>query len=101
MITRSPSTISRELRRNRGACGCYSARAARQQMQARLKKTFAANAQSLMTENASRGITTTVSMGLTTASKNMLMLYGHLSAGRAKPLNNLLQLFGMLPGCLT
>ena len=35
MITRSPSTISRELRRNRDACGCYSARAARQQMQAR------------------------------------------------------------------
>ena len=35
LISRSPSTISRELRRNRGACGCYSARAARQQMQAR------------------------------------------------------------------
>ncbi|AWE96118.1 helix-turn-helix domain protein (plasmid) [Pseudomonas aeruginosa] len=35
LITRSPSTNSRELRRNRGACGCYSARAARQQMQAR------------------------------------------------------------------
>ncbi|MEW2895625.1 helix-turn-helix domain-containing protein, partial [Stenotrophomonas maltophilia] len=35
LINRSPSTISRELRRNRGACGGYSARLAQQQMQAR------------------------------------------------------------------
>ncbi|MNG22088.1 hypothetical protein D3C84_1065370 [compost metagenome] len=31
LITRSPSTISRELRRNRDACGGYSARVAQQQ----------------------------------------------------------------------
>lgn len=35
LINRSPSTISRELRRNRDACGGYSARVAQQQMQAR------------------------------------------------------------------
>jgi len=35
LLKRSPSTISRELRRNRGACGTYSARVAQQQMQAR------------------------------------------------------------------
>jgi IS30 family transposase len=35
LISRSPSTISRELRRNRDACGGYSARVAQQQMQAR------------------------------------------------------------------
>ena len=35
LITRSPSTISRELRRNQDACGGYSARVAQQQMQAR------------------------------------------------------------------
>ena len=35
LIERSPSTISRELRRNREGCGRYSARAAQQQMQAR------------------------------------------------------------------
>lgn len=35
LITRSPSTISRELRRNRDVCGGYSARMAQQQMQAR------------------------------------------------------------------
>src|SRR3546814_2636199 len=35
LTNRSPSTISRELRRNRGACGGYSARLAQQQMQAR------------------------------------------------------------------
>mgnify|MGYP002652021903 FL=1 len=35
LINRSPSTISRELRRNRGACGGYSARLAQQQMQVR------------------------------------------------------------------
>ena len=29
LINRSPSTISRELRRNRDVCGSYSARAAR------------------------------------------------------------------------
>ncbi|MDX1300341.1 MAG: helix-turn-helix domain-containing protein, partial [Pseudomonas sp.] len=35
LISRSPSTISRELRRNRDAYGGYSARVAQQQMQAR------------------------------------------------------------------
>ncbi|WP_262502119.1 helix-turn-helix domain-containing protein, partial [Pseudomonas fragi] len=35
LINRSPSTISRELRRNRDVCGGYSAHAAQQQMQAR------------------------------------------------------------------
>lgn len=35
LITRSPSTISRELRRNRDVCGGDSARTAQQQMQAR------------------------------------------------------------------
>ncbi|MGE9840076.1 IS30 family transposase, partial [Pseudomonas sp. UM16] len=35
LITRSPATISRELRRNRDACGGYSARVAQQQMHAR------------------------------------------------------------------
>ncbi|POA72506.1 IS30 family transposase [Pseudomonas sp. DP16D-R1] len=35
LIERSPSIISRELRRNREVCGSYSARAAQQQMQAR------------------------------------------------------------------
>ena len=35
LIERYPSTISRELRRNREGCGRYSARAAQQQMQAR------------------------------------------------------------------
>jgi IS30 family transposase len=35
LITRSPSTISRELRRNREVCGRYSARVAQQQMRAR------------------------------------------------------------------
>ena len=35
LINRSPSTISRELRRNRDDCGDYSACAAQQQMQAR------------------------------------------------------------------
>ncbi|WP_347505302.1 IS30 family transposase [Pseudomonas anguilliseptica] len=35
LINRSPSTISRELRRNREVCGRYSARAAQQQMRAR------------------------------------------------------------------
>jgi len=35
LINRSPSTISRELRRNRDAFGSYSARVAQQQMQAR------------------------------------------------------------------
>lgn len=35
LITRSPSTISRELRCNRGACGGYSARGAQPQMQVR------------------------------------------------------------------
>ena len=35
LINRSPSTISRELRRNRDVCGGYSARTAQQQMQAR------------------------------------------------------------------
>ena len=38
MITRSPSTISRELRRNRDVCGGYSARMAQQQMQARRQR---------------------------------------------------------------
>ncbi|OPD96750.1 hypothetical protein AO998_33545, partial [Pseudomonas aeruginosa] len=31
LINRSPSTISRELRRNRDVCGSYSARAAQEQ----------------------------------------------------------------------
>jgi len=35
LINRSPSTISREVRRNRDVRGSYSARAAQQQMQAR------------------------------------------------------------------
>ncbi|HTN29656.1 MAG TPA: helix-turn-helix domain-containing protein, partial [Pseudomonas sp.] len=35
LIDRSPSTISRELRRNRDACGQHSARMAQQRMQAR------------------------------------------------------------------
>ena len=35
LIKRSPSTISRELRRNRGACGGYSAHTAQQQMSRR------------------------------------------------------------------
>ncbi|MBA1265841.1 IS30-like element ISPsp8 family transposase, partial [Pseudomonas stutzeri] len=35
LINRSPSTISRELRRNRDVCGSYSARAAQEQMKAR------------------------------------------------------------------
>ncbi|MNJ40384.1 hypothetical protein D3C81_1073400 [compost metagenome] len=35
LITRSPSTFSRELRPNRDTCGGYSARLAQQQMQAR------------------------------------------------------------------
>ena len=35
LIDRSPSTISREVRRNRDACGQYSARVAQQRMQAR------------------------------------------------------------------
>ena len=35
LINRSPSTISRELRRNRAAFGSYSARVAQQRMQAR------------------------------------------------------------------
>lgn len=35
LIDRSPSTISREVRRNRGACGGYVARAAQEQMKAR------------------------------------------------------------------
>jgi IS30 family transposase len=34
LINRSPSTISREVRRNRDVRGCYSARVAQQQMQA-------------------------------------------------------------------
>ena len=38
LITRSPSTISRELRRNRDVCGGYSARMAQQQMQARRQR---------------------------------------------------------------
>ena len=38
LITRSPSTISRELRRNRDFCGGYSARMAQQQMQARRQR---------------------------------------------------------------
>ena len=35
LIDRSPSTISREVRRNRDACGHYSARTAQRRMQAR------------------------------------------------------------------
>lgn len=35
LVNRSPSTISRELRRNRQACGTYSAHGAQQQMQRR------------------------------------------------------------------
>ena len=38
LINRSPSTISRELRRNRDVCGGYSARMAQQQMQARRQR---------------------------------------------------------------
>lgn len=35
LINRSPSTISRELRRNQEGCGAYSARGAQQQMRTR------------------------------------------------------------------
>jgi transposase, IS30 family len=37
LINRSPSTISRELRRNQNACGAYSAHCAQQRMQLRRK----------------------------------------------------------------
>jgi predicted amidohydrolase YtcJ len=62
-----------------------------------LKTKFVAHTQDQMLDNAKRGITSTVTMGLTTSNKNILTLYEHLSAQKPKALYNLLRLIGKLP----
>jgi predicted amidohydrolase YtcJ len=62
-----------------------------------LKTKFAENTQKLMLYNAKRGVTSTVTMGLTTSNKNILTLYQDLSSEKPKALHNLLRLFGKLP----
>jgi predicted amidohydrolase YtcJ len=62
-----------------------------------LKTKFVDNTQQQMQDNAKRGITSMVTMGLTTSNKNILALYEHLSAEKPKVFYNLLRLIGKLP----
>jgi predicted amidohydrolase YtcJ len=69
----------------------------RLKLQQKIKASFAPNSQKMMQRNASKGITSIITMGVLTANKQMLMLYEHLSAEKPKPLTNLFQFMGKLP----
>ncbi len=69
----------------------------RLKLQEKIKASFATNSQKMMQRNASKGITSIITMGVLTANKKMLMLYEHISAEKPKPLSNLFQFMGKLP----
>lgn len=51
----------------------------RLKLQAKIKGAFAQKSLKMMQRNASKGITSIITMGVLTANKNLLMLYEHLS----------------------
>lgn len=69
----------------------------RKKLQEKLLNSFASDLQKQMSHYASRGITSMVTMGLTTANSNIVMLFRHLSAEHSTFLSNALELAGKLP----
>lgn len=69
----------------------------RKKLQEKLLDSFASDLQKQMGTYASRGITSMVTMGLTTANPNILLLFRHLSGEHATFVSNVLELIGKLP----
>lgn len=69
----------------------------RLKLQEKLLTSFAINLPKQMEKYASRGITSMVTMGLTTANPNVMILYRHLSAEHTTFVSNALELLGKLP----
>ncbi len=69
----------------------------RQKLQEKLLTSFPVNLPRQMEKYASQGITSMVTMGLTTANSNIMMLYRHLSAEHTTFLSNALEMAGKLP----
>ena len=66
-------------------------------MQENLMDSFVENTHKVLAKNAQKGITSTVTMGLMTVNKNILMLYQDLSGEKVKPLHNLIRITGAFP----
>jgi len=69
----------------------------RKKLQEKLLTSFASDLQRQMRKYASRGITSMVTMGLTTANSNILTLFRHVSAAHPTFISNALELIGKLP----